>query len=71
MENYKCHEKKITDNNIMRNKDKSRLNCGSFCYHSVQNCSYFPLMFKILKNQIYRALNLPVVLNACETWFLT
>ena len=49
----------------------SRLKSGNACYHLVQNLLSSRLLYKNLKNKIYRTIILPVVLHGCETWSLT
>jgi hypothetical protein len=40
----------VTDENLMREEIKRRLNSGNVCYHSVQNLLSFCLLSKIEKN---------------------
>jgi hypothetical protein len=46
----------ITNQNLIQEEIKRRLNLGNACYHSVQN---------------FLSIILPVVLYGCETWSLT
>jgi len=46
---------------------KSRLKSGNACYNSVQNLLSSTLLFKNVKNNIYRTVILPVVLYGCDT----
>jgi hypothetical protein len=56
----------LTEQNYMHEENKSRLNLGNACYHSVQS-----LLSRKLKIKIYKTIILPVVLYGCETWSLT
>jgi hypothetical protein len=47
----------ITNENMIQEEIKSRLNSGNACYHSVQN----------IKIKIYKTIILPVVLYGYET----
>jgi hypothetical protein len=57
----------VTNQNLIQEEIKRRLNSGNACYHSVQNS----LLSKNIKIRIYKTLILPVVLYGCETWSLT
>jgi len=57
--------------NSIREELKSRLKSGNACYHSVQNPLSSSLLFRKLKNKIYRTIILPVVLYGCEAWSVT
>jgi hypothetical protein len=61
----------VTNQNLIQEKIKRRLNSGNALYHSVQNLLSSRLLFKILKIRIYKTVILPVVLYGCETWSLT
>jgi hypothetical protein len=61
----------VTNQNLIREKIKRRLNSGNAFYHSVQNLLYPRLLSKNLKISIYKTIILPVVLYGCETWSLT
>jgi hypothetical protein len=56
----------VTNQNLIQEEIKRRLNSGNACYHSVQN-----LLSKNIKIRIYKTVILPVVLYGCETWSLT
>jgi hypothetical protein len=61
----------ITNQNLIQEEIKRRLNSGNACYHSVQNLLSSRLLPKNLKIRIYKTIILPVVLHGCETWSLT
>jgi hypothetical protein len=61
----------ITNQNLIQEEIKRRLNSGNACYHSVQNLLSSRLLSKNIKIRIYKTLILPVVLYGCETWSLT
>jgi hypothetical protein len=58
----------VTNENLIQEEIKRRLNFSNDCYHSVPN----PLSSRVLsKNIIYKTIILPVVLYGCETSSLT
>jgi hypothetical protein len=61
---------KITNQNLMQEEIKRRLNSGSVCYHSVQKLSSSRLLSKNVKIRIYKIIILLAVLYGCETWSL-
>jgi hypothetical protein len=61
----------VTNQNVIQEEIKRRLNSGSACYHSVQKLLSSRLLSKNVKMLIYRTIILPVVLYGCETWSLT
>jgi hypothetical protein len=61
----------VTNQNLIQEEIKRRLNSGKACYHSVENLQSSRLLSKNLKSRIYKKISLPVVLNGCETWSLT
>jgi hypothetical protein len=61
----------VTNQNLIQEEIKGRLNSGNACYHSVQNLLSSHLLSKNFKIRIYKTIILPVVLYGCETWFLT
>jgi hypothetical protein len=61
----------ITNENLIQEEIKRRLNFGNACYHSVQNLLSSRLLSKNVKVRIYKTVILPVVLYGCETWSLT
>jgi hypothetical protein len=63
---FKYLEKTVTDQNLIQEKIKSRLNSGNACYHSVQNILSSRLLSKNIKIKIYKFKIFPVVLYWCE-----
>jgi hypothetical protein len=61
----------VTNQNLIQEEIKRRLNSGNVCYHSVQNLLSSLLLSKNLKTRLYKTVILPVVLYGCETWSLT
>jgi hypothetical protein len=61
----------VTNQNLIQEEIKRRMNSGTACYHSVQNLVSSRLLSKNLKIGIYKTIILPVVLYGCETWSLT
>jgi hypothetical protein len=61
----------VTEQNLIQEEIKRRLNFGNACYHSVQNLLSSYLLSKIVKTRTYKTIILPVVLYGCETWSLT
>jgi hypothetical protein len=61
----------VTNQNLIEEEIKGRLNSGKACYHSVQNLLSSRLLSKNLKVRIYNTIILPVVLYGCDTWSLT
>jgi sorting nexin-29 len=61
----------VTNQNLIQEEMKRRLNSGDACYHSVQNLLSSRLLSKNVKVRIYTTIVLPVVLYGCETWYLT
>jgi sorting nexin-29 len=57
----------VTNQNLIQEEVKRRLNSGNACYHSVQNILSSRLLSKNLKIRIYKTIILPVVLCGCET----
>jgi hypothetical protein len=60
-----------TNQTLIQEEIKRRLNSGNACYYSVQSLLSSRLLSKNLKIRIYRTITLPVVLYGCETWSLT
>jgi hypothetical protein len=58
----------VTNQNLIQEEIKRRLNSGIACYHSVQNLLSSHLLSKNVKVRIYKTIILPVVLYGCETW---
>jgi hypothetical protein len=61
----------VTNQNLIREESKRRLNSGNACHHSVQNLLSSHLLVKNVKIRIYKNIILPVVLYACDIWSLT
>jgi hypothetical protein len=61
----------VTNENLIQEEIKKRLNSGNACYHSVQNLLSSRLLSKNVKVRTCKTLILPVVLYGCETWSLT
>jgi hypothetical protein len=61
----------VTNQNLIQEEIKRRLNSGNASYHSVQNLLSSRLLSKHVKVKIYKTIILPVVLYGCETWYLT
>jgi hypothetical protein len=60
----------VTNQNLIQEEIKKRMNSGNACYHSVQNLLSSCLLSKNLKVRIYKTIILPVVLYGYETWSL-
>jgi hypothetical protein len=60
-----------TNQNLILEEIKRRLNSGNACYHSVQNLLSSRLLSKNIEIRIYETIILPVVLYGGETLFLT
>jgi hypothetical protein len=60
----------VTNQNLIWEEIKKRLNPGNACYHSVQNLLSSHLLSKNVKVRIYKTIILPVVLYGRETWSL-
>jgi hypothetical protein len=58
----------ITNQNLIQEEIKGRLNSGNAYYHSVQNLLSSRLLSKNAKISIYKTIILPVVLYGCQTW---
>jgi hypothetical protein len=69
--NFKSLGTTITNQNLIQEEIKKRLNSGNAGYHSVQNRLSSHLLSKNVKVRIYKTIYLPVVLYGCETWSLT
>jgi hypothetical protein len=61
----------ITNQNLIQEEIKLRLNSGNACYHSFRNLLPSRLLSKDIQIRIYKIIILPVVLYGCETWSLT
>jgi hypothetical protein len=59
----------VTNQNLIPEEIKRRVNSSNACYHSVQDLPSFHLLSKNIKIRIYEAVLLfLVVLYGCETW---
>jgi hypothetical protein len=61
----------VTNQNLIQEEIKKRLNSGNACCHSVQNSLSSRLLSKDVKVRIYNIIILPVVLYECDKWSLT
>jgi hypothetical protein len=61
----------VTNQNLIQEEIKERLNSGKACYSAFQNLINSRLMPKNAKNRIYKTIVMPLVLYGCETWSLT
>jgi hypothetical protein len=61
----------VTNQNLIQEEIKRRLNSGNACYHSVQKLLSSCLLSKNVKIRIHKSIILLVVLYGCETWSLT
>jgi hypothetical protein len=57
----------VTNQNLIQEEIKRRLNSGNACYHSILNLLSSRLLSKNVKVRIYKTIILPVVLYECET----
>jgi hypothetical protein len=60
----------LTNQNLIQEEIKKRLNSGNVYYHSVQNLLSSSLLSKNLRIRMYRTIILHVVLYGCEAWSL-
>jgi hypothetical protein len=60
----------VTNQNLIQEEIKRRLDSGNDCYHSVQNLLSFRLLLKNVKIRMCKTIILPVVLNGSGTWSL-
>jgi hypothetical protein len=56
----------VTNQNLIQEEIKRRLNSGNACYHSVQNLLSSRLLSKKVKIRIYKTIILPVALYGSE-----
>jgi hypothetical protein len=61
----------VTNQNLIQEEMKRRLNSGNACCHSDQNILSSRILSKNVKIRIYESIILPVVLYGCETRSLT
>jgi hypothetical protein len=60
----------VTNQNLIQEEIKRRMNSDNACYHSAQHILSSHLPSKNVKIGIYNAIILSVVLYGCETWSL-
>jgi hypothetical protein len=58
----------VTNENLMQEEIKRRLNSGNACYHSVQNLLPSRLLSKVVKIGIYKTLRLCRLIRLLSTW---
>jgi hypothetical protein len=68
--NFKYFGTTVTNQNLIQEEIKRRLNFGNVCYHSVQNFLSPRLLSKNASIRICKTIILPVVVYGCETWSL-
>jgi hypothetical protein len=61
----------VTNQNLILEEIKRRLNTVTACYNSAKNLLFSRLPSRNVKIGTYRAIILPVVLYGCETWCLS
>jgi hypothetical protein len=61
----------VTNQNLIQEEMKRRLNSGNACYHSLQKLLFSRLLSKNVKIRLFKTPILPVVLYGCETCSLT
>jgi hypothetical protein len=61
----------VTNQNLIQEEKKRRLNSGNACYHSAQNLVSSLLLPKNVKIRIYKTIILSMALHGYETWSLT
>jgi hypothetical protein len=61
----------VTEQNMIQEEIKRRLNSGNACYHSVQKLLSSRLLYKNINIRTYKTITLSVSLYGCETWSLT
>jgi hypothetical protein len=61
----------VTNQNLILEEIKRRLNSGNACYHSVKNLLSSCLLSRNVKIRIYKTIILTVILYGCETWSVT
>jgi hypothetical protein len=60
----------VTNQNLIQEESRRRLNSGNACFHSVQNPLFSRPLSKYVEIRIYKIIALPVVLYGCKTWSL-
>jgi hypothetical protein len=59
---FKYVETTVTNQNLIQEEIKRRLNSGNVCYHSVQNLLSSCLLLKNVKIRIHKTIILPAVM---------
>jgi hypothetical protein len=67
---FRYFVKTVTNENLIQEEIKRRLNSGNACYLSVQSLLSSRLLSKNVKIKIYKTVLLPVVFYGCATWSL-
>jgi hypothetical protein len=65
---FRYLETTVTNQTLIQEEIKRRMNLGNACYHSVQNHLSSHLLPKNVNIRIYKTIILPMVLYGCETW---
>jgi hypothetical protein len=60
----------VTNQKLIQEEIKRRLNSGNACYHSVQKLMSSLIVSKKVKIRIHKIIILPAVLYWCGTWSL-
>jgi hypothetical protein len=68
---FKYLETTVTNQNLIQEEIKRRMNSGSTSYNSVQTLPSSCLLSKNLNIRIYKTILLSAVLYGCETWSLS
>jgi hypothetical protein len=68
---FRYFEMTVTNQNLIQEKIKRKLNLGNACYHSIYNLLSSRLLSKNIKIRIHKIIILHVDLCGCETWSLT
>jgi hypothetical protein len=67
----RCLGMTVTNQNLIQEEIKRRLNSGNACDHSVKNLLSSCLLSKYIKIRIYKTMTLPVISYGRDTWSLT
>jgi hypothetical protein len=71
MSRFKYLGMTVTNQNLIQEEIKKRLNSSNACYYPVQNILSSRLLSKNVQIRTYKTILLPVVLYGCETWSQT
>jgi hypothetical protein len=63
-------ETTLTNQNLIQEEIKSRLNVSNVCYYLVQKLLSSSLLTENMKIRIYKGITMPVFLFGCEIWSL-